>query len=103
MNEPKHGFDQRWQTVTRTAAPAARAEAEPAPPPGFVTRVLARREPLPAGDALGLLWQRMVWRTLLGVAAVALLIAALEYHDRPAPGLRVPHLERTVATALWML
>ena len=103
MSETHDSFDQRWQTVAQSAARAARTGAEPVPPPGFVARVLARREPPAAGDALGLLWQRMVWRTLLGVAAVALVFAELEYHERPAPGLRIPHVERTVATALWML
>lgn len=94
-------FERRWQACAEDARRVTPPPAEP--PPGFVARVLARRDSPDRTLPVSALWERLGWRAVVAVTAVLLVMAALDYRDRPAAGLRVPHVERTVAAAFWML
>ncbi len=64
-------MDDRWQRVARAAADACRvdAEADLAPPHGFVTRVAARGAELRRERTLAL-WRRWSLRAALGSACL---------------------------------
>lgn len=95
-------FDRRWQELAGKArnGPAARAD-DPAPP-GFATRVLARR-PERAGPATEDLWLRWLRPSLATMATIAVVLTGLEVRASRAPVLARPGIENAVAQVLWRL
>lgn len=93
-------FDTRWG---RFAAHARRAPARPAVvPPGFATRVLARRGP--GGEAgLEAVWERLALRWLAGVAAVLAVCAAVELPASQPAAVFDPALGNTIGQVVWRL
>jgi hypothetical protein len=68
-------FDRDWQKLVTLARQAPRDPDEPAPPPGFATRVVARAAPPAAWAGL----ERFAWRGLLAAATCCLVVLAYSY------------------------
>jgi hypothetical protein len=69
-------FDQRWQ-IGAARARLAPEEPEATPPFGFTTRVLALARKRIEGS-LEEIWTKLVLRALAGVAALLLVLAAVD-------------------------
>lgn len=104
-------FDERWRACANTSRQALKADqSDTAPPVGFAARTvaLARNAAPPAdtdaSDPLAVvLWQRQLFRALVGVSAVLLVLLALDYRGGQPSGIGMPHIERTVSEAFWLL
>lgn len=102
-------FDERWRDCANTARQAP-AQASTEAPPGFAARTvsIARNAASNAGSVsfeplAVVLWQRQLFRALIGVSAVLLVLLVLDYRGAQPASLGMPHIERTVSEAFWLL
>jgi hypothetical protein len=88
-------FDRDWQKLVALARQAPRDPDEVAPPPGFVTRVVARATP-PAWPGL----ERFAWRGFLAAATCCLVVVAYSYFGQPGDVAEEGALDDTVSELL---
>jgi hypothetical protein len=95
MNE----FERRW----KRAAAAQRGLADPAPaaPFGFATRVVARWRSMPM-PSLAVLWQRLAWRVLGGVAVALAAMLAIDTALSPQDDPLTANVGDTVSEMFWL-
>ena len=75
-------FDHHWPKLTALARQAP-ADRDPAAPPGFATRVVARAASLPPLSPWGF-FERFALRGLMVAAAFGLAAVAFNYYSLPA-------------------
>lgn len=94
MNE----FERRWKLA---AAAARQSDPETPAPYGFATRVIARWQSTPA-PSLTMIWQRLAWRVLGGVAMVLAAMLAVETAISPQDDPLMPAVGDTVSDLFWL-
>ncbi len=98
MNE----FDRRWKLAAAAQRGADATESEDVPF-GFATRVVAQWRSGGGELPLAVIWQRLAWRVLGGVAtALALVIAMHVTLDTDGDAL-APDVADTIPELFWLL
>ena len=96
MNE----FERRWK-LGAAAAHQSGDDAPPGAPFGFATRVVARWQCAPA-QSLAMLWQRLAWRVLGGVAVALAAMLAIDVALSPQDDPLTPEVGDTVSELFWL-
>ena len=95
-------FDRRWKLAAAAQREVDMAEPEAAPY-GFATRVVAQWRSGSAELPLAVIWQRLAWRILGGVAtALALVVAVHVTLDTDGDEL-APDVADTIPELFWLL
>lgn len=98
MNE----FDRRWKLAATARREADATEPQDAPF-GFATRIVAQWRSAKGELPLAVIWQRLAWRVLGGVAtALALVIAMHVTLDADGDEL-APDVADTIPELFWLL
>lgn len=104
-------FDERWRECANTSRQAPKADpTDTGAPVGFAARTVAIARTSAAATAAdssellaAVLWQRQLFRALVGVSAVLLVLLAMDYRGGQPSSLGMPHIERSVSEAFWLL
>lgn len=94
-------FDNRWQALVQRARPSP--EPDDAAPWGFASRVVARAAEVGEQIRLEDLWLRRARQSVAFMAAIAVVLGALELRTPRRALLAAPSVENAVSQVMWHL